>query len=243
MYRGGVRRTLGAVVLLTLVAGLSVTLAPPAAAGACDPGLTQLTGRLTSSQSGVGLPGRVDLFDESAPLYGFDTEPNGTFFNCLDPGTYRFRFSAIGHRTEWFNNRTTGATANLVPAGGDPIVANANLRPRDGLIMGRVTNLNGVPKFASVTHHRATPFGWIGIDNGGTLEGWYAVSGLPNGRYRIRADVDHHKSRWASSAARLSLARTFVISPTNRSYVNAHIRVPYCPGPTDDFCIPPGFFT
>jgi hypothetical protein len=125
------------------------------------------------------------------------------------------------------------------------MVANASLTPKGLVIAGRVTNANGVAKFASVGVWRLTSRGWRPYDGIANTEGkgWYEFHAPGPGRYRIEADVDHHKSRWATSATHLSAARTFTVNATHPLIDDGHIRVPYCPGPTDAFCVPAGFLS
>ena len=108
-----------------------------------------------------------------------------------------------------------------------------------------MTNASGVPKFASVGIWRQTSTGWRSIDGIGNDEatGWYSFVVPAPGRYRVSAGVDHHKARFATSATHLSVGRIVTIGVPTTFVNDVHVRVPYCPGPTDDICVPAGFLT
>jgi hypothetical protein len=235
---------------LALLGGLFTLLTPPAGAGdGCAPGQVELRGRVRDAATGLPLDEvtGVEVYVGSVPYDGYGTDENSRYSICLPPGSYKIRWFADNYRIEWYQDQPNNAEATeitLAP-GSDPVVANASLTPRGRVIAGRVTNLNGVPKFASVGIWRLTSTGWKPYDGiaNNLGNGWYEFHAPGPGRYRIEADVDHHKSRWATSATHLSAARTFVLGVQATFINDGHIRVPYCTTGGGDFCVPPGFFS
>ena len=241
------RRIFFSFLALALLGGLFTFLTPAADAGTeCPPGQVELRGRVRDAVTGLPLDETtgVEVYVGNVPYDGYGTDENSRYSECLPPGTYKIRWFADDYRVEWYEDQPNNASATEVVLTSGTVVANASLTPKGRVIAGRVTNLNGVPKFASVGIWRLTSAGWQPYDGiaNSLGNGWYEFHAPGPGRYRIEADVDHHKSRWATSQTRLSQARTFVLG-VHDTYINdGHIRVPYCPGPSADFCVPPNFF-
>ena len=244
------RRIIFSLLALALVGALysSAPSAAQTAEGTCSGSEVEVRGRVTDAATGQPLSEvtSVELSDAGGPVDGFGTEPDSRYSFCVLPGTYYLKFVADHYRPEWHNNQPNFASATAIPvASPGPVVVNAALTPKGRVIAGRVTNSNGVPKFASVNIWRQTSAGWQNIDGIANIEGnsWYEFVVPAPGRYRVHADVDHHKSRFATAATHLSAGRIITIGVGTTFVNDVHVRVPYCPGPTDNFCIPPGFLT
>lgn len=243
-------RTRSALLAAVLVAGALATVVPSAHAGPgpCSVSEVEVRGRVRDSATGLPLAETtsVELSNAGGPIDGFGTDAASRYSFCVAPGAYYIKFVADDYRSEWYHDQPSFAAANeILVTGPDPVVVNESLVPRGRVIAGRVTNASGVPKFASVGIWRQTAGGWVGIDGIGNDEatGWYSYRVPGPGRYRVSADVDHHKSRFATSATHLSAGRIITIGVGTLFINDVHVRVPYCPGPTDDFCVPPGFLT
>lgn len=240
------RRRFSLLLVLVLATTAAVGLAPRAGAG---PGsCVEVRGRVRDAATGLPLAEvtSVELADAGGPIDGFGTDENSRYSICVVPGTYHIKFVADDYRPEWYHDQPNFASATpITVAGPDPVVVNEALVPRGRVIAGRVTNASGVPKFASVGIWRRTSTGWHSIDGIGNDEatGWYSFVVPGPGRYRVSAGVDHHKARFATSATHLSAGRIITIGVPTTFVNDVHVRVPYCPGPTDDICVPAGFLT
>ncbi len=243
------RRPLAVLLALVLLAGLAVAGAPTASAGTCGGGQVEVRGRVTDAATGLPLTQvtSVEVSDSGGPFDGFATNPDTSRYSiCLDPGTWFIKFVADDYRGEWWNNQPnfTVATEVVVAAPG-PIVANAALTPVGRVLSGRVTNLGGVPKFASVGIWRRNPAGtWVSIDGIGNdmPSGIWSFRVPRLGRYRISVFVDSHWARWYDDDTRLRHARVVVVDEDTEFINGLDVRVPYCHA-APDFCVPPGFNT
>jgi hypothetical protein len=244
------RRIIPSFLALALVGGLFTFLASPASAGDCPVGEVEVRGRVTDAATGLPLDvtTSVEIQGVSSPSYmdGVGTTPNSRWTTCLPIGTYKIKFVADTYRSEWSHNRPNEAAADVITVTGpDAVVVNEGLAPKGLVVAGRVTNVPGAPKFASVGIWRLTSTGWKPYDGIGNDEasGWYEFRAPGPGRYRIMASVDHHWEQWATSASRMSRARTFTLNASTPLITNGHIQVPYCTSSSGEFCTPPGFLT
>jgi hypothetical protein len=246
------RRIFTSFLALTLFGGLFVTLAPSADAGsaACTGEQVRVRGRVTDAATGLPLDETtsVEYYEpDGTPIDGDGTDGTSRWAECFDPGTQiKIKFVADHYRAEWWDDAPgQGSATTITVPGPGPIVANAALTPKGRVIAGRVTNANGVPKFGSVNIWRLVGGVWKNIDGiaSDAHTGWYEFVVPATGRYRVHADVDHHKSRFATSATHLSAGRVVIVGNATVFVNDVHVRVPYCPGPSASFCIPPGFTT
>jgi hypothetical protein len=242
------RRIIFSILALTLVGGLFTWFSPAAMAGTCAIGAVEVGGRVTDTATGlpltettsVGISGVSVKYED-----GEGTNSASRWSTCLLPGTYKIKFMADDYRPEWHHDQPNigAATVVTVPPTG-PVVVNESMVPRGRVIAGRVTSVNGAPLDASVGIWRLTSTGWHAYDGIGNFaaNGWYEFTAPGPGRYRIEADVDHYKSRWATSATHLSAARTFVLGVHSTFINDGHIKLPYC-NASPSFCVPAGFLT
>jgi hypothetical protein len=214
------------------------------AEGACTGGHVEVRGRVTDAATGLRLAEVTSVEYEPSgvspggtPADGDATNANSFYSVCLLPGTYQFTYRADSYRVD----QAAGLEIDVIGPG--PIVRNIALNPRGRVIAGRVTNMRGVPKFASIGIWQRQASGrWHSLDGIGNHEatGWYSYRVPTAGRYRVSACVDFHTCQWATSASRLRHARTVIVGHSTMFINDVHVRVPYCHA-APDFCVPPGF--
>lgn len=238
-----VRRARLILLIAALAAPLLVTSGGPAAGGGpCESGHVEARGLVSDAATGLPL-GEVTSVEHEpigpgTPADGGSTNANSRFSVCLLPGEYQFTFRADSYRVD----QAAGVQVTLELPG--PMVITPELTPRGRVIAGRVTNMNGASRFASIGIFRQAPNGrWVGIDGEGNQmpSGWWSYRVPSYGRYKVNACVDNHWCQWAPSANRRSLSRTIVVGPSTTFINNVHIRVPFCRSSPPDFCIPWGF--
>ena len=161
-------------------AGLAVTAPVALAGGPCTGSEVEVRGRVTDAATGLPLNEvtSVEVVGVSFKYEdGFGTDPASRYSICLAPGTYKIKFVADSYRTEWFDDEANPIDATVIDANGPgPVVANAALTPKGRVIAGRVTNMAGAPRFASIGIWRLTPGGWRSIDGiGNDMPQWHVV--------------------------------------------------------------------
>jgi len=247
------RRLSGLTLLLALLASAIVAIGQPAggqsAEGACTGGHVEVRGIVRDAATGLPLPetANVDYYEpDGTPIDGGGTGPDSRHTYCapIADGDIKIRFDADNYRPEWWNDQPDLASATVIDVNAPgPIVVNAALTPDGRVIAGRVTNMAGASRFASIGIFRRNAAGnWIGIDGIGNdmPSGKWSFRVPSYGRYRVGACVDYHWCRFAASATRLRFARTIVVNASTVFINDVDIRVPYCHA-TPDFCVPPGF--
>jgi hypothetical protein len=237
-------RRLALVLTTASLAGLiALGGAPARAGGVCPSGEVQVKGRVTDAATGLPLDETasvgIEPLGSGSPADGAATNSNSRYSVCLLPDTYRFTLLADSYRTD------AAATADVVVADPGPVVAHFALTPKGKVLSGRVTNLGGVPKFASVGIWRRNALGrWVGLDGIGNdmPSGIWSFRVPRLGRYRINAAVDSHWARWYDGDTRLRHARVVIVDEDTTFINGLDTRVPFC-HPAPDICVPPGFLT
>ena len=124
------------------------------------------------------------------------TRPDGTWVAGVDAGSYKTYFSATGYAFEYYNNKPSLATADVVGAG-------ANLGQvvltRGGVVQGTVVNQAGAP----LERARATVYDANGGQVGSDLtdaNGNYRVEGVDPGVVKVQFSdpVDEYLTEWNS---------------------------------------------
>lgn len=243
------RRTLLAVVVtLTVLGGsLLVSAGPAGAGGACGSGLVEVKGRVRDLATGQPLSEvtSVAVYAGGLSIDGLGTDDTSRWSTCLVPGSYQFDFTADSYRHEFFHDAPDVASATPVTlALPGPVVVNESLTPKGRVLAGRVTNVVGQPKPASITIWRLTAAGWQAIDGIGNdmPSGTWSFRVPMVGRYRVSADVDHHVSEFWNNKSRLSQATVINVTSATTFVPGINLTLAYCTT-SADFCQPPGFFS
>lgn len=246
------------VLLVSALLAAAVVGLPAAAQGegaegvpTCPDGSVMLRGRIFDDATGLPVTTATGVEfsqPDGTPIDGGSADATGRWYTCFDQtetAAVKIRFVPDEYRPEWWRDAANVNTATVVDipaAPHDPIVLNARVTPQGRVLAGRVTNLAGQPRFASVGIWRRTALGWRPVDGLGTIgnTGIWSFRVPTFGQYRINALVDHHWGRWYRSVPRFVDATTVTVGPSTTFVSDLDIRVPYClTGPA--FCIPPGF--
>lgn len=199
------------------------SLAP---AGASAGWTGSISGRLTD-KFGVGIE-NVCVTAAGLPQgwIGGHTEtgPDGSYrLEALEPATYRLRFwdcLDVGVVEEWFDNRTTFASATDIPVGSSEQPGIDAQLVRMGAISGRVFSTTGTPLAGICVHGVGPRHRWTSTG----ADGRYTLDRLPQGSYKIEfatCDEEPYFPLWYPSASSEADAIPIVAqNDTTRSGVN-----------------------
>ena len=168
-------------------------------------GVPSISGRVTDGQ-GKGIANiSVQAYDAAAgaskPSVPTDQDGNYTLSN-LPSGNYKISFSGVGYFTEWYNNKTSQPSADLVTVTAPSLTSGIDaVLERSGGISGTVKNGQGVG-IKNI---------WVGIfdANGYYLfgtptnqDGNYTASGLATGNYKVCFNaVTGYRTEWYNNKA------------------------------------------
>ena len=164
-----------------------------------QPGVT-ITGTVTAAVGGAGLGGICVVASQSGAFGGSSgstiSSANGTYtISGLWAGSYIVEFgfqdcsnpNNFNYVTQWYNNETSYASANLVSvaAGGTASSINAAMQP-GGTITGTVTAAVGGADLGGICVDVSQSGGGPGSGFATTAtNGTYSVTGLPAGSYTV----------------------------------------------------------
>jgi len=161
----------------------------------------RITGKVTDSVSGSPIPQvyvtAVDAVSGEFISTGA-TDSSGVYTITGLSGGYKLRFSADGYLDQWYDRKTSQATATIVTVTAPGTVAGINMAmPKGGNITGIVTdNATGtgiqnvyVSVFNSLT-------GELGSSGYTDSSGAYRISGLPTGNYKLSFSASDYINQW-----------------------------------------------
>ncbi|MBP7687805.1 MAG: carboxypeptidase regulatory-like domain-containing protein [Thermoflexales bacterium] len=154
----------------------------------------QITGRVAAEDTGAGLAG-VEIYVSKVGFSGYAyTDQSGYFTTTgLISGSYKIQFDTTytsgtgrAYISEYYNNKSTYATADPVNVPASGVVPNINaVLTRGGQISGKITESgSGSPiAFADVEIYTSggSYFGYTSANSAGN----YTTNGLPAGTYRL----------------------------------------------------------
>ncbi|PVG84463.1 hypothetical protein DDE18_02305 [Nocardioides gansuensis] len=144
--------------------------------------------------AGNGLDGWVEItrLNADGTFAGFDFEPvsDGLVYMSLEPGSYKFEFSGQDGLfvPEYYNNKTTYDTADVVPVTGTTSLDPVQLAPRP-VATGQVLSPTGRPVSAEVEVYDSTDGSFV--DSVSTDEDGVFKFGVAEGSYKVLIDPDH----------------------------------------------------
>lgn len=185
-----------------VVIGGPATLAPVALAPA-----PTVHGQVLSP-TGRAIPNaNISLFKaaDGAPAGSTQSRPDGSFAINAVPGDYKVYFAGGQYAAEYYNNKPTLATADVVTVG----AAGANLGPvtltEGAVITGRITSPTGSPlERAMATLYTVTESGTQSLRSDlADSNGVYSIEGVPAGTYKIQFSdpVNEYASEWFNDKA------------------------------------------
>jgi 5-hydroxyisourate hydrolase-like protein (transthyretin family) len=150
----------------------------------------QITGQITAADGGAPLEDvYVEVYDSSGDWAGSAwTNAGGVYTTTgLATGSYRLYFSTVDYIGEYYNDKTSLATANPVNVTAPNLVGGINaVLARGGKISGRVTAADTGAPLSDV---RVGAYDSNGTEVRSTYTdscGNYTITGLPTGNYRVR---------------------------------------------------------
>ncbi len=154
----------------------------------------QITGRVTATSGGNGLPGvQVRAFNADGNQAGATatTDATGTYtITSLRPGTYRVFFepagASSGYFPEYYNDKPDLASADPVTVTASQTTSNINASlASGGQITGRVTAASGGAGLAGVHVRIFDSSGTEVVSTTTTATGTYTTPALSSGDYRV----------------------------------------------------------
>ncbi|NCC34892.1 MAG: hypothetical protein EOM24_23195, partial [Chloroflexia bacterium] len=154
----------------------------------------QITGRVTATSGGAGLPDvQVSAFDADSNQAGATatTDATGTYtITSLRPGTYRVFFApagaSSGYFPEYYNDKPDLASADPVTVTAAQTTPNINASlASGGQITGRVTAASGGAGLAGVHVRIFDSSGTEVVSTTTTATGTYTTPALSSGDYRV----------------------------------------------------------
>lgn len=139
-----------------------------------------------------------DAADDTTETYA-STKADGSWVAGVEPGSYKVRFSASGYAFEFYSNKPTLATADVVGAGAN--LGQVTLS-KGSVVQGGIVNTAGAP----LERAQAIVYTESGSEVGRDLTdatGNYRVEGVAPGSYRVQFTdpVGEYLSEWNSDKA------------------------------------------
>ncbi|WP_416954529.1 carboxypeptidase regulatory-like domain-containing protein [Nocardioides sp. T5] len=139
-----------------------------------------------------------DAADDTTAGYAY-TRADGTWAAGVDQGSYKVRFSAQGYAFEFYSNKPTLATADVVGAGAN--LGQVTLS-KGSIVQGGIVNPAGVP----LERAEATIYNQSGSEVGSDLTdatGNYRIEGVAPGTYTVQFSdpVGEYLSEWNADKA------------------------------------------
>jgi 5-hydroxyisourate hydrolase-like protein (transthyretin family) len=182
-----------------------------------------ITGVLTAADDGSRIPdANVEVFYTEDWWWEDKTDSNGEYQICGLAGDFQVRFSHGAYQVEWYDNRSSQATADTVTVANGATTPDINaVLTLGGCISGRVVDENGLFR----------PEAWVVLlDSAGHLLNWhdfldvdagYVFCGLPTGNYYVEC-YDGELSGSTTASATVGQETSGVIcqlSPTAYTYL------------------------
>ena len=158
------------------------------------------------SPNGRGVQGtQVTLYDAAtnAPRDYASTNETGGFAFGVVPGTYKLGFSGNGYATEFFNNKPTVETADVIAVPAAGASAGQVTVSEGGVVTGRVTGVGGAP----LERARVFAYNPAGtVSQGSDLtdaNGVYRIEGVDAGTYKLQFTdpINEYLDEWYSDKA------------------------------------------
>ena len=193
-----------------------------------------ITGVMTAADTHAPLPGAIaNVYSATNGSYvgSAYADADGYYQTpSLPAGDYKVSFSAgpwMTYLGEWYNNEPSMDTALTVTVQASGVISNINAAlDRGGSISGWTFDaltgvlLNGV----HVSVHHATPPSVVREADSNNW-GFYQVSGLASGQYKVQFSKDNYWTRWYSDTFDFAPALTVTVTAPNETpFINVSLR-------------------
>lgn len=180
-----------------------------------------LAGQVVSPAGKPIEDARVEIYDAADDTYAGSawTKADGTWAIGVDAGSYKAYFAASGYAFEYYSNKPTLATADVVGAGAN--LGQVTLS-RGSIVQGGVVNTAGVP----LERAQAIVYTPGGSEVGRDLTdatGNYRIEGVAPGSYRVQFTdpVGEYLSEWNADKADRATADAVEVGVDTVVSVNA----------------------
>lgn len=143
---------------------------------------------------------RVEILDatDGSPVTSGSTRPDGTFVIGVEPGTYKVNFPANRYAGEYFNNKPTLETADVVTVGASGANLGQIALTRGADVTGRITAPSGAPLERARASLYSASSGFSFVSDVSDANGVYVIEGVPAGSYQVQFTdpVGEYLSEW-----------------------------------------------
>lgn len=148
---------------------------------------------------------QVRLYDAVSNTQRDSTSTNetGGFAFGVELGNYKLGFSGAGYASEFFNNKPTVATADVIAVGAGGASSGQVTLSEGGAVTGRIIGVAGAPleRAEAVLYNAA---GTVEIDRDlSDASGTYRIEGVETGTYKLRFQdpINEYLSEWHADKA------------------------------------------
>ena len=171
------------------------------------------TGRVVNSAGRPVRSGSVELYTDADFISSARIERDGTFkIGAPAAGSYKLRVDPDGYAPEFYSNKTTIETADLVTLGAAPLALGDIAVSRGGALTGRVVNTPGVGlERVLATAESASGRTYSDLSD---ANGVFRIDGVAEGIYKVRFSdpVGEYLPEWFNDKADEATADALVVN-------------------------------
>jgi len=149
-------------------------------------------------------------------IAGYSTVADGSYSITAyaGPGTYKVKAQAKGWAAEWYDNKTSMETADVVTVLADSDTTGIDfILPQTGYISGTVYQADGMTPLpnATIRARNSTNDSWVGVTHSASGTGFYYIN-LAAGTYRLVAEASGFMPQWCDNFTIVSEGYPYLVT-------------------------------